>query len=136
MNCPHDNSALAFRSIEGHTGYRCHVCLGIWWPQKYLQAISVSREFSWEVFQSTLAPGSAASSCLCPHRCGCLHSTRYGELEFLSCPQCAGVWFERGAAGRFLAMHESKTNGGGVGTAIAADATLNALGILLYALFH
>ena len=107
MLCPHDKSALALHDTEGHIGFRCPSCAGVWLPPKYVESIGRLRTFSYAAFVALLKRESnGAADLVCPSGCGHLEKSRHLELALALawCPICLGVWFEQGQLGRLLAQ--------------------------------
>lgn len=107
--CPHDSSELGIREAEGHIGYLCKSCRGLWLPPKYIQSLEHLRKFSPEAFYQRLAAQPKFRSTIkCPGGCGELHTKSIKGIDLDYCPACHGIWFDRGEAEVLLAHYPIK----------------------------
>ena len=107
-HCPHGHGPLIVTAAEGHTGWRCAQCAGLWLPAAFLEQIAVARDFDIVKFQGRLAEavtGAAPIPCAEGHACS---ATEYRTLELDWCPTCRGVWFDAGELRRLLDLHPNE----------------------------
>lgn len=97
MLCPYCNVSLAIEEAEGHIGFVCEKCQGIWLPHKYL--ISLRHNYIFEP-QSLLAELASCRAKTprggdCPSCGKALDSSRVKGIELEWCERCNGVWFDQ-----------------------------------------
>ena len=106
MQCPADRKNLELGTPEGHVGYLCKSCSGVWLPRKYIESIRLLRDdFVPADFYEQLAAGAVKGERQCPGQCGTLHSSNLYGLELDWCRDCDGLWFDGGELTRLLARH-------------------------------
>jgi Zn-finger nucleic acid-binding protein len=129
MLCPSHRLQLQVRSVEGHSGYVCQSCYGIWLPRKYIASVAYSYEFQTAAFDSALTNFKTPSSVPCPQKCGQLIRGSYEEVTLHYCSSCMGAWFAEGEVTRLLARHNRKTQS--IGGVLAKTSGESILGSLL-----
>jgi Zn-finger nucleic acid-binding protein len=93
--CPVDEVALIINSHEGHIGYVCNSCKGVWVPLKFLSTIENLREFDEKLFIDKLKENKTTfSDRKCPDKCGVLTIVVKGNVEIDWCENCNGTWFD------------------------------------------
>jgi Zn-finger nucleic acid-binding protein len=136
LRCPEDGNCLALATAEGHAGYRCPKCTGLWLPAALLE--SMARAYRYDIAPlhaklATLARGERVLPCPEGHR---LSRLEYRTLELDWCADCHGIWFDAGELRRLIDLHpdeamaDAVSKAGGVAALTAADVALGALGLL------
>lgn len=97
MKCPKCNDPLVLKSAEGHMGFVCKKCYGIWLPTKYLESLKYNQAFNLSNFKSILSANKITKieSKVCP-TCGTSMSASVADdIEIDWCNRCGGVWFDK-----------------------------------------
>lgn len=122
LKCPHDAGTLTIRQAEGHIGYVCESCKGVWLPKRYLETIKYSHEYSAEYFLASLrAQQSIRTNLRCPQDCGSLESSESHQIRLESCGACNGVWFDRSELSLLLEQFNKYRASSGYGETAAAE---------------
>jgi Zn-finger nucleic acid-binding protein len=97
MICPRCRLSISIKEAEGHIGYTCAKCLGLWLPYKYLESIRHNYEFDAQKLLADLSNNriATAKDAKCPSCPQQLARSRIGEIELDWCEKCIGVWFDR-----------------------------------------
>ena len=96
-HCPHDASPLEIQTDEGHVGYRCPRCKGMWLPEKYLRSVQYERLLPYDTFVKALASAPKKDTSLnCPSGCGRLYDIVNFDPVVSWCGRCHGIWFDKG----------------------------------------
>ena len=132
LKCPHDNEPLTVRQAEGHIGYLCESCRGVWLPKRYLETIKHSHEYSAEYFLASLRSQQSIRTTLpCPQGCGPLESSESQQIRLESCGACDGVWLDSSELRLLLAQFKKYPSSNGSGETAAADGAA----LILFSLF-
>lgn len=126
--CPRDNHEMVVREAEGHIGYVCSECKGIWLSQTFLKSIKYTYHYSAENFLEELKAGQAQHSTLkCPRGCGSMVCTKANDMSIDRCDSCMGVWFDRDELQSWLAKLTKQPDPSGMVKGAAADIGLSML---------
>lgn len=111
MHCPHCNCPLTISESEGHIGFACESCKGLWLPQKYIESLKCSYSFSAESFFANLLNEKAAvpSDSHCPMCNAPLTCSTVKETELDWCQRCHGVWFDRSELTKLVTFEHQMT---------------------------
>jgi Zn-finger nucleic acid-binding protein len=85
------------KSAEGHVGFVCKRCYGIWLPTKYLESLNYNQAFNLSNFKSILSSNKTIKieNKACPS-CGTSMTTSIADdIEIDWCDKCGGVWFDK-----------------------------------------
>lgn len=135
MKCPEDRKELVVGVHDGQVGHGCDSCGGMWLPAVFVESLAYGRELRLsEFYGELLSRESDPRQIACPTACGVLSCARIHEVEVDWCPDCRGVWFNRGELDSFLQRHpvrEPVKGVPGLGSMVAADLGLNVLWALI-----
>lgn len=97
MKCPKCNLALTLNDAEGHIGFTCADCEGVWLPSNYLESLKHLHDFSAEIFMESLKKlrTETSSKRACPSCNQTLETSTTNKIELDWCKLCGGVWFDR-----------------------------------------
>lgn len=111
--CPKCIAPLVLKEAEGHIGFRCAQCDGLWLPGKYLASLQHIYTFNADDFRTHLAgtrtPAPQAAPC---PSCGqYLAVSRLKDIELDWCERCGGVWFDKSELTRLVTYQHQLTRG-------------------------
>lgn len=111
MNCPHCDCSLTISETEGHVGFVCKSCKGLWLPRKYVDSLKYSYTFSVESFFASLSNGKAVTSSgrQCPMCKAPLTRSAVKETELDWCQKCQGVWFDKSELTKLVTFEHQMT---------------------------
>lgn len=112
MNCPKCNGVLNVKESEGHLGFVCEKCAGMWLPNKYLESLKHNYTFEPNNFIKKLSESYTVTKHACP---GCntyLHHSIFKEIELEWCQSCNGVWFDENELNRLVALYKKELTAG------------------------
>jgi Zn-finger nucleic acid-binding protein len=108
--CPQGHGATVIAANEGHVGYHCLECGGIWVPAIEIDALARERHLDVDAFRARLADARTGEAAFaCPHG-HALTVTEYHDLELDWCRTCQGIWFEPRELRRLLDLHPNVFN--------------------------
>lgn len=127
MKCPKCNLALTLNDVEGHIGFTCAECEGVWLPSNYLRSLKHLYEFNEESFRLSLEKHRAETSSkrVCPSCTQTLELSTTNKIELDWCNLCGGVWFDRQELTRLVTLKSDQT----LHTLSSTD---NSLGLLAF----
>lgn len=112
MNCPKCEGVLHINEGEGHIGFVCKSCEGIWLSKKYIISLKHNYDFQPEEFLSKLAESSSETTDLCPSCNATLHKSTVNNIELEWCQSCEGVWFDKSELATLTALYNKETTAG------------------------
>ena len=125
MKCPKCESKLTLRENEGHVGYTCSSCKGIWLPLRYLQTLEHTYSFKVNEFISNLESAKQESTdYVCPSCSHNLEKSLKNNVTLEYCAKCSGIWFDKNELGELITNQKSSSITGSVVAEGAADILL------------
>src|SRR5688572_29757527 len=109
-NCPRGHGSTVLAANEGHVGYHCLACGGIWVPAIELDAFARERHVDIADFHAKLAAGATGEATFACPSGHALTVTEYRDLELDWCRTCQGLWFEAGELRRLADLHPNAFN--------------------------
>lgn len=97
MKCPKCNNLLELNEAEGHIGFTCSKCKGIWLAISYLESLKHTRDFDLSAFRSILTSQKVNSpqTLSCPSCSNVLSTSQKNTIELDWCEKCGGTWFDQ-----------------------------------------
>ena len=130
MFCPKCEGALELREGEGHIGFTCTGCKGMWLPDKFLSSLQHYYEFSPADFSAALETGNPKPT---HHPCPtCTKPLNVSTLEAIDlewCRSCGGIWFDQNELSTLITRYREPGKGEAVKS--IAEELLIALGTAL-----
>ncbi|PCI46604.1 MAG: hypothetical protein COB51_06920 [Moraxellaceae bacterium] len=112
MDCPKCKGTLRVEQAEGHIGFRCELCKGIWLSNKYLKSLELTHDFNAEEFISQLGLLPRAKlKILCLECSNNLYEVSVSGLEIDFCKSCSGIWFDKSELSRLITQHKDSGKG-------------------------
>lgn len=97
MRCPKDHAHLEVHDHEGHTGYVCADCKGVWLPWRYVEALGLERSVSGsELFKAIKQNIDHKGERDCPDCEHLMSVSRFDEMDVDICTRCNGLWLDSG----------------------------------------
>lgn len=112
MNCPKCNGILSAKESEGHIGFVCEICNGMWIPNKYIESLKHNYIFDPANFIETLSESYTETEHTCPSCNTNLHHSIFKEIELEWCKSCNGVWFDKNELNSLVELHKKETTAG------------------------
>jgi Zn-finger nucleic acid-binding protein len=95
MQCPECDIKLQIMEREGHVGFCCAKCSGVFLTKKYIYRLNFKPLESAEKFYSSLEKGlSGGSDYGCPNCKNKMNVSIYKNVELDICCGCKSVWFD------------------------------------------
>lgn len=95
MNCPKCGIKLTLMEREGHVGFCCARCSGIFLTGLYISTLNFKQESSVTTFYTKLDAGIEKESyCKCPDCKNQMALTVYRNTELDFCYHCKSIWFD------------------------------------------
>ncbi len=95
MNCPKCEGTLKLEEGEGHIGFVCEKCNGMWLSNKYIETIKHSYNFEPTKFIKTLSEKYTYTEHSCPTCKTSLNQSTFNNMQLEWCQTCNGVWFDQ-----------------------------------------
>jgi len=106
MKCPKCNDQLSIKETEGHVGYACESCFGIWLPWKYLSGLSSSHEFdAKELIEKLNKSIKNNTEYNCPTCKTYIETAEINNIEIEWCNTCNGIWFDKNELSALITKH-------------------------------
>lgn len=112
MKCPKCNNSLALNEAEGHIGFICSRCSGIWLPTDYLDSLQHMHTFNARDFKVALANSriNTRQKESCPACNQLLAASIMNKIELDWCEKCGGVWFDRQELMKLVTHRSTQAN--------------------------
>jgi Zn-finger nucleic acid-binding protein len=108
MQCPICSIKLEVMEREGHVGFCCSKCSGIFLTRKYIFRLNFKVGESAEKFYSALEAGlSRSSDFACPKCKNKMKVSLYKNIELDFCTDCRSVWFDYNELCSTVTFHEN-----------------------------
>ena len=112
MNCPKCRALLTLNETEGHIGFNCANCHGLWLPGKFVASHHHGYDFNVESFRKSLAENRLSTTTgHCPSCDHQLIVSLVKEIELDWCDRCGGVWFDKTELTRLVTFQHQLTSG-------------------------
>jgi len=112
MNCPKCEGTLHINEGEGHIGFVCNSCEGIWLSKKYITSLKHNYNFKPEEFALKLSKESKETLHICPSCNINLNKSTVNNIELEWCNSCGGVWFDKNELNSLTTLYAKETTTG------------------------
>lgn len=110
MNCPKCEGTLYLKNGEGHLGFICDKCEGIWLSNKYIQSIKYTYNFDQNAFIKKLSESYKNTNHPCPICKTDLNNSLFKKIELEWCNSCTGVWFDKHELKTLISKYKNPSN--------------------------
>ena len=112
MNCPKCEGVLKLEEGEGHIGYVCEKCKGMWLSNKYIETIKHNYQFEPAKFINTLSEKYIPTELSCPTCKTNLNNSSFNKIELDWCHTCNGVWFDKNELDTLTKLYKKEETAG------------------------
>ena len=112
MYCPKCEGTLNINEREGHIGFVCEKCNGMWLSRKYVESIKHNYNFEPSYFIKALSQKQTSTEFKCPSCNTNLHHSTYKNIELEWCSSCNGVWFDNNELNTLVAHYKKEETAG------------------------
>jgi len=112
MNCPKCEGTLHINEGEGHIGFVCNSCEGIWLSKKYITSLKHNYNIKPEELALELAEESIEALHICPSCNINLNKSTVNNIELEWCKSCSGVWFDKNELNSLTTLYKKETTAG------------------------